>query len=107
MERLDVDPLNGEEESGEIKESKENLRAAARAADPIKPLRDHPFLTVGVAAALGASMASPVVSEWLWTTFQRGVLRATVAAGRRILARGTPSPAVQAPPPAPVIDHPN
>ncbi len=55
MDRPELDPLTGEEVSHEVEERKDELRAAGRAANPLKPLKDHPFLTIGVAAALGAA----------------------------------------------------
>jgi hypothetical protein len=85
--RPNIDPLTGEEESHELEERKEELRAAGRAVDPLKPLRDHPYLTVATAAALGASAASPAAAEWLWTTFKGGMTRAAVKFGREILSR--------------------
>jgi hypothetical protein len=105
MVRPDIDPLTGEEVSREVEESKEKLRAVYREFDPLKPLRDHPVLTLGVAAVLGATMASPGTGEWLLDSLKTSLLRTAVAAGRQFLHRITPSPGPEATPPAPVKDQ--
>ncbi len=51
------DRLDGDE--GDVERRKGELVAAAGAIDPLAALRRHPLVTVGIAAALGAMVASP------------------------------------------------
>ena len=49
-----------------LAQSKQSLRQAASALDPLAPLRRHPAVTVIAAAALGAAAAVPAVTERTW-----------------------------------------
>ncbi len=59
----------------EVAASKEQLRATAVRIDPMKPLREHPFLTVGAAAALGAIAGSSELSKSVKNAVSSGGLR--------------------------------
>jgi hypothetical protein len=88
MAGSNIDPLTGEPESHELELSKERLRAASRAVDPLKPLRENPGLTICTAAALGAMVASPVVADWVAGKLRSSVVRGAISLGRRIAERG-------------------
>jgi hypothetical protein len=59
----------------DVQARKEHLRATARAIDPLKPLREHPYLTVGAAAALGAIAGSSELSKSVKNAVSSGGLR--------------------------------
>jgi uncharacterized protein YidB (DUF937 family) len=59
----------------EVDARKDQLRAAARAIDPLKPLREHPYLTVGAAAALGVMAGSSELSKSVKNAVSSGGLR--------------------------------
>lgn len=55
-----VDPVD---ESVELPLHKRRFIEAARAVDPLSPLRRHPFVTVATAAAIGVVAASPAAAR--------------------------------------------
>jgi len=71
------DPPGGDESVAEpidLALHKRRLMAAARAIDPLKPLRRHPVLTVVVAAALGLVAASPAAARAARLPFAKGLI---------------------------------
>ena len=91
MDSAKPDSINGNGDTRDLAAHKQGLRAAGRAVDPLKPLREHPFITVGAAAMLGATLASPGLGNWLQTTASSIIIQA-VKALEEELKKNHPTP---------------
>ena len=66
---------------------KEQLRAAARELDPLKPIREHPYLALGCAAVVGVVASSPGFSRMITTLARWAGKHAASETARRLAER--------------------
>ncbi len=90
-----------------LDDAKARLHEAARAIDPLAPLRKHPFTTVGVAAMSGFLVGSkdhPALMKTLRLSMAAGnLLKPVLLAAGKIAATHFASKSMQ-PPDEPVVE---
>ena len=86
-------PTAAEPADASLAQAKAALIVAAKAIDPLAPLRRSPFVTVGVAAGVGAvlgmSHGRPMASAGLTQAISSFVRLAASAIGRYVQARAS------------------